>query len=688
MKKNNLFTKDLNSYIRKWISILLITGFSFLLYNCSTINNQEVVLDNKADIKIVETIEKEITKEERVTPNWLNILPELEFADIEKDGDNYSYVYKLEKTDNWEIARSLTYTKNNEGEFLGSMKLSFSNVEKTYIETIAKTFAEHVDDLNFSVQPTKIINSDPVVEFTNIEGELEIKAKKIVSSEEVEKTMERQLLNREFERCEGLESIDSYNCALQLIAKYRDTEALEEELSDVNLDLTTVFGSSVYAVQKQGFRKCNLVKNEEGQNLCHEYAYQVLVAECNSQTGKDYRTCVRNISLQLPNQEVRRLFCHYIDDEQMYNECRGTAEMSVCDEIENTDQKMICQINIAKTEGDIDSCNKIENTDAQDICRAMMGMDQDNEKYCNLVKDEYYKWECLIKVALRNDDGDICDKITHKTQKDMCLSHFLLKKDGIKQQMCDGFNDEFMKELCNLFLIIQENDSEKCETISDLYNKNLCYLTIAIKTKNKELCNKITSSEAKNECINTLEEPKIELPKIPDWMICPIPEGAKLNMSNNKQSSGFRYTDPENNKRIGPYLGYWGSDFTQPYFFMCYNADGEKHGPFKTYNQEEGSKRKEGHYKNNKLDQEVKEYSKGVLSSISIYRDGKQNGPASYYCTVDACTKWSIMSEGLLANDRKNGMWTFYRDWEFLYKSEYIDGWVTRDEDGDAIKYR
>jgi len=59
--------------------------------------------------------------------------------------------------------------------------------------------------------------------------------------------------------------------------------------------------------------------------------------------------------------------------------------------------------------------------------------------------------------------------------------------------MCDSFNDEFMKQTCNLFLIIQVNDYKKCETISDEYNKDLCYLGIAIKTKNEDLCNKIVS---------------------------------------------------------------------------------------------------------------------------------------------------------------------------------------------------
>ena len=670
--------------------ILLIVMSFIFLYNCSGTNNQEEVSDNRTDIEATDIIEKKITKEERITPNWLNILSEIEFSDIENNWDNYSYNYQPEKTDNGEVNRLLTYTKNSDGEFLGSMKLSFSNIEETYIETIPKTFAEHVNDLDFSVQPSKIINPDPVVEFTNIKGKLEIKAKKIVKIEEVKETMERQLFDREFARCEGLNDIEMQNCALQLVAKYRGSKVLEEELSIANFDLTTVFGASVYAVQKQGFRKCSLVKDEEGKNLCYEYAYQILVAECNTQIGKDYRTCVRSISLQLPNQEVRRLFCYYIDDEQMYNECRWTAEMSVCDEIENEDQKMICQINIAKTEGNIDSCNKIESIDAQDICRAMMGMDQNNEKYCNLVKDEYYKWECLIKVALRNDDEDICNNITHKTQKDMCLGHFMIKKNGINQEICDGFNDEFMKDMCNLLLIIQKNDAKKCETISDLYNKNLCYLTIAIKTKNKELCNKITSSEAKNECIKSLEKPKIELPKIPDWMDCPIADGAKLKIWTNKQQSGYKYVDSKiSRKNIGPYMKYWGENFDHPGSFICYNSEWDKHWPFKEYNQTSFDIQKEGYYNQEKYDKELREYSGDFLYKMTTYTKGVKNWPAEVYCIfADRCEKGKILRSGSYKNNKMHGMWTFYKNGEIDYKSEFINGEVTRDEDGMNIRYR
>ncbi len=689
MKKESSLNRKSNNYIKKIFFIIFIIINIFFLNSCFNQENQKENIDKKITIKEVEDNKSISLEKEREIPDWLNILPEYNFSDIKKQWDTYSYNYKIEKTDNWEIKRELIYSKTNNWEFLWTMKLSFSNLEEKYIETIPKSFAETIDDIEFSIKPSKIINPDPIVEFTNIKWNIEIKAKKTISNDKIKEDIERQILNREFSRCEELENIEEKEiCALQLVSKYRDSKVLEEELSSVDLDLTTLFWASVYAVQKQGFRKCKLVKNEDERNLCYEYTYQILVAECNSKTGKDYRTCVRNISFQLPNQNIRRLFCGYIDDKQMYNECRWTVEMSTCNEIKDIEQKMICQINIVKTQGDINLCNKVKENNWQDICRAMMGIDQANEKYCNMVKDEYYKWECLIKIALKENNWKICQKIEHKTQKDMCLAHFMIKKDWITKEMCSSFNDEFMKDTCNLLFIIQKNDYKKCDSIIDAYNKDLCYMSIAIKTKNKELCNKIILQKWKIECIKALEKPELDLPKIPDWMNCSIPKWAKLYKWNNKQQSGFRYVEPgNNNKRIGPSLQYWGPDYAQPYIFMCYNANWEKHWLFKTYNQD-GTRRKEGHYKNDKLDQEVREYTNDTLRAKRTYTSWVKNGHASYYCTVNACWKWTIMSEWMLINNRKNWMWTFYKKWEFDFKSEYINWEVTRDKSGMSIKYR
>ncbi len=209
------------------------------------------------------------------------------------------------------------------------------------------------------------------------------------------------------------------------------------------------------------------------------------------------------------------------------------------------------------------------------------------------------------------------------------------------------------------------------------------------------MCDKVEDHVIKQECINKIgkenePEPEISLPPMPEWMDCPITEGSKLRTWTNRQQSGYKYTDPKKSrKNIGPYLKYWGPDFDHPADFTCYNSEGDKHGPFKEYNQTNRSIHKEGYYKNEKYDKELKEYANGVLHKMTTYTEGIKNGPAEIYCIFgNRCELGKITQAGPYKDNRMNGMWTFYKNGDFNYKSEFINGEVTRDEDGMNIKYK
>jgi len=706
--------KKIKKIVYVMLAVTLLLAFAYLIFLKTAKNSIDPInFDNKRG----------------EAPGWLQVLPDYGFGDIEKDGDTYLYRYQKETTDNGQVERLVEYTKNDTGKYQGVLTLNFSATEKTFVEKIPKSFATHIDQLEFSVEPSRIIDPDPIVEFADVKGEVVIQSKEIVDVKNIEKSIEEQLLDTEFARCEKLEEKEKYICGFNLIAKYRDSEILYNEFKDIKQD--QFLGAATFAVIDKDVKKCSGITDIEHKNLCYEYVYQVLVDECNSKTSKDYRDCVRQVSYDLPNMEMQRLFCYYIDDLEMYNECLGKADLKVCNEIDNYDKRLLCQMNITRVANSLELCQTIKDTEVREACLAMLGADNLNKDYCALIKDDYLDGVCKTKIAMVKNDKTLCSQIRHTDSKDLCYGHFVLNKKFASQAMCDDINEEFIKDMCELVLAVQEKNTKKCDSYSgeDEHTKATCYFAIAVKhndasfcskiittdeedlleaeKKSKDacfaiiainlsdlgMCDKIEDSAIRQECIGGVEksnepEPEISLPAMPDWMDCPIPEGAKLKTWNNFQQSGYRYTDPNaKRKRVGPSMEYWGTDFAQPYIFMCYNADGEKHGPFKTYNQIGGGKRKEGHYKNNKLDQEVREYTNGVLRSIWTYTYGVKNGPASYYCTVDACTKGSIMSEGPLVNNQKHGMWTFYKHGNFAFKSEYINGEVTRDESGMNIRY-
>jgi hypothetical protein len=108
----------------------------------------------------------------------------LETFDLDNDGSDDKYVYKYERI---EVAENLfldkSYEFNNVDSGLsGEIILRFENTgdnatEYTHIEVIPKSFAESVDDLEFSVQPDEIIEADPVVKYyiKNILTQIKIK---------------------------------------------------------------------------------------------------------------------------------------------------------------------------------------------------------------------------------------------------------------------------------------------------------------------------------------------------------------------------------------------------------------------------------------------------------------------------------------------------------------------------------
>ncbi len=280
---------------------------------------------------------------------------------------------------------------------------------------------------------------------------------------------------------------------LKLVSKYRDSEYLQGELS--NLNMGELLGAVSNAVQQNNLKTCDYIQDKTQRNTCYEYGYQVLVEECNSKTDQNYRDCVRKISWQLPSIETRRLFCYHIDNLEMYNECLGKSDMHVCDEIQNEDQKIICQINIAKTKGNISACEKIPDEDGKDLCRAMLGIDKQDKRYCDLVKDDYFNGECNLKIAMAKNDKSMCANIKHQDSKDICYSYFGLVKQDVDQAMCNDINEVFLKEMCELVLAIKNKDTEKCEIFVGLDEgtKLLCYLGMAVKHNDAEICSKIVT---------------------------------------------------------------------------------------------------------------------------------------------------------------------------------------------------
>jgi hypothetical protein len=665
---------------------------------------------------------------------WLSPLLSTKWADIKIEEGLYSYEFQASD----EVQKKLSYTKDSTGTYQGQMLISFNNRQDSYIANIPKSFASHIEQLNFSLEPDNIINPDPIVEFKNIDGEIVIESLENKTEAEITNSMETQVIDSEAKRCLELPSNDGLSCMLSLIHKYKGNDYIKEEIS--TLKLNELLGASAQAVYQSDLSVCRHVESADEKTRCYEYAYQFLLQNCDAFDDQENRDCIRDLSDQLPSLKEKRLFCGFIKNEAMRAECEGTADLNVCDEIQDMEARDMCRLNINRTQNDLESCSKLEDKNMQEACIAVIGADRVDQNICNKVKDEYVKGQCLTKIAMVSNEKSICPKIEDDKSQDICNGYFIMKGQ-VNEAMCQETHELFLKEMCQMVLAINNKDTFKCANpdVVSYDNQPICYLGTAVKhndaelcakiditqgefeedrkikeqmrdacyaqialnTKDESLCDNIIDSEREKECKDEFskpvaedepsdEEKLAEYPPMPDWFDCPINEGTKLYTWANNQQSGYRWVDPNYaNRYRGPYLVWWGEGFDYPYQFTCYNAEGEKHGPFKEWAQGKEFLIKEGSYKNDKLDGEVRLYSKEIMRDLSTYQDGKKNGYTEVYCDRDEkkCNRGDLRMIGNYQNGQKHGFWKTYEFGQFVFKQEFVNGEVTRDESGMSLKY-
>ncbi|MBT4250979.1 hypothetical protein HOB25_03240 [bacterium] len=731
--KNSCLANNYLDHMKK--VIVFVLGFTLVLSGLYFVFSPKEQTEVRKNIKN----ERSAYLDDYLKSDWLNVLPDQEWGEIEKNVEGYSYTYKEEITDDSKINKSVEYKETEKGEFQGIMQIDFSGKSDSYVVEIPKSFASHVDEINFSQKPSKIINPDPIVEFKKEDSKIEIESKENKKSEEIEDNLIEQILDVESKRCDELKGDEAVACRLSLIAKYRDSTELKEEIS--HLDMTQVSGGSVVAVFNGNMRPCKYIRASSERQRCYEYAYQILVDECHASSGKEYRDCVRDLSSTLPSFEEQRLFCGHIDDEDMRKECQGVAPVEACDEIENKEMRDKCKLNIARTNGDIKICDKVEDPDYKQACVAIIGIATGDESYCDKVEDDYLSGQCRVKLALQKNDKKICAKIKNENSRDLCYGHFLTDMDAVDESMCSQFNELFLKEMCQLVLAMKNKDTDKCmdPKIVSLENRAIClagiavkhgdadacgkidpmlsslgedrypveieeerilkqtlrdecYAAVAKKNKDKSICNKISDKKLRAECKKKDSEEKddggkkneeseeektssVDIPPFPEWFVCPIPENAKLFTTTNDIGSVMKYTDPNDmNKITGPSVRYRKPNFNDAYHYFCYNAEGEKHGPFKEYDQKTGDIRREGYFKNGEWDQLITAYRNGIVRSKVMYDEGVKQGSGEDYCTGDACGKGTLAAKGQYVDNKKQGTWQYYKNGAPTKRQDYIQG--------------
>jgi len=145
----------MKQYIMMTVILLLILG-------CTKDADVDLMDDSASDEDssefddLIEELEdKESLQEDDITA-----------TDSDDDGedDTFEYTYEKEQVDDdLYVQKTLTMEKTD-GGYDAEIAVALEG-EGTYLMVLPKSFAAHVDDLEFSTEPSRIVNPDPEVEF-------------------------------------------------------------------------------------------------------------------------------------------------------------------------------------------------------------------------------------------------------------------------------------------------------------------------------------------------------------------------------------------------------------------------------------------------------------------------------------------------------------------------------------------
>jgi len=381
---------------------------------------------------------------------------EFESLDTDDDGSDDKYVLTLNRQEVAEdlfLDKSIEYEKTEEG-FIGTLTLDFENLgdEKTsyvHIEEIPKSFAKHINDLEFSVQPTKIINPDPVMSWemqviNRNNNKIIIKAKKAAiaaalkadpvmglliatgmnmsgePSEKMIKAGKDAAGNVVFSNLDAFTFIYAMNdcskfggegalwntCIINLMTKFPD-KFIEDDCEGIDIShpdaMNNVSGSVLQgmckAIVTESWEKCHDdIDTWDDIDKCKLMLFKSFSRNCELLKNKD--DCIYNATVKANS----RYGCNYITDKTTKNGCFAeiTQDIAYCKKIDDKDEKSYC-------------CSKIVDADASKNCLGEEKKEKSDEKEEISCGDD--KEHVLYGSCIRTKAKDVCDT-------EICLMNF------------------------------------------------------------------------------------------------------------------------------------------------------------------------------------------------------------------------------------------------------------------------
>lgn len=198
-------------------------------------------------------------------------------------------------------------------------------------------------------------------------------------------------------------------------------------------------------------------------------------------------------------------FCKKATDSSVKDDCynyfaSANNDPSLCEKISNKSDRYSCYVDFAKNVRQVSTCEEKPISQlAKDICYRVFSSTGKDFTLCEKINNREEKKWCYGNVAVATENTSLCEKIRFdQFRKDKCYWDIAKKKSD--DSLCEKVSGEW-KNSCYGDVAIEINNISLCEKITDKKTReNYCYYQIAINTKDKSLCDRITSERIRKSC--------------------------------------------------------------------------------------------------------------------------------------------------------------------------------------------
>lgn len=321
-----------------------------------------------------------------------------ELGEVVESGDTYTLeLEKQEIDDGVFLSQKIVYEKADDG-YTGTIELDFEGDKDTeYIYEVPKSFAEHVDDLVFSIPPDEIIEEDPVLKWiVKLQERRAAKIKietakaglsggKSAAAVELFSSLDDFKIQAALKSC-GQEhtGYDQELCVWWVMAAMKD----RFEYSDCD-DMTPAMKNSCHALMGDGVGACYTYSGTDKEtviNTCKARVFYALAFDCRNKY-KGNKDKIERCSIEA-----------VLDADFEY----------MCKEFINPFYQALCHVQFG----------------TYDYCKELKG-DQRTE-CCNILKDEDKKIDCMpekeipdlvledVKITMEEETDELTTNVRYK----------------------------------------------------------------------------------------------------------------------------------------------------------------------------------------------------------------------------------------------------------------------------------